>query len=832
MGSSQFQIFGQVVIDTRDAEGNVQRVTSALGDMGATGGAGVTKAGDDAQKAFGKIQSAQSQALDASRLLSNELGIGLPRQITKFLASSEAIGPALSVAFNASLVLGMGAAIVAVIPKLDAWLDHLRGIEEVSADVFKQIGKANEALGGFGKENGVGAMNAQIRAVGDQIFGVQQRLEALQHIPQGNPYAGAFSPAMWMINRKEIGLLEDQLKNLTAEQQQLGVAIPVAETAKQNKNIETLEEASKRAAAATAKWTKEQEGLRIQFAGSAMDSVKRMAEVEAKNEEWKQLSLAADNAVAASGLAAGAKYSNAWLKAHEDVAKGISELDKQTEQAHAQSLSGREKIEYEAAQGIVKINRESQELIAEDAAQGGARRADIERSTAQAIAEVQAEEVRKYADQIDEFINRVFVQAKSFSDVLRQFLMQMVSSVVKAFSHMAAQAILGVQNAGAGASGSLLGAIFGGGSSNGGGGFGSILGSMFGLNPGSTTGAGGSALGYGSGMSSSLLSGGGLSAGLSSMFSDSASALGAVGTSASGGASSGVLGSLAFSPGKFFSSGAGLGMAAMGGIAAGGSLMASAASSGGPIKGALGGALMGAGIDAALFYEFAAMTGPIGWAVAGVSTLVGLLLGFLGQGKAKTKAANTEQTYEFAADTLFSQFKSYQVDYDTALQGMEELIQQGVAAEAATGTGKWAQKGSENLTSVINAEIKALNDLQQQRVNNATVQGAMTIPEFPGGGMMQGFSRSDGHQLAWILPGEYIMRRSAVQSLGPDFLAALNRTPAYPAGGMVGSSIVTPARTVTNHITMHLHPQRGMSDREAANIVVRGFRLAQYDGAL
>jgi hypothetical protein len=78
------------------------------------------------------------------------------------------------------------------------------------------------------------------------------------------------------------------------------------------------------------------------------------------------------------------------------------------------------------------------------------------------------------------------------------------------------------------------------------------------------------------------------------------------------------------------------------------------------------------------------------------------------------------------------------------------------------------------------------------------------------------------------------MRQQAVDYLGQNFLAALNRAPAFAAGGNVGardSGFGTRGRGI-NIENLNVYPERGMSDREAMNMVVRGFNLATREGAL
>jgi len=90
MGGSQFQIFGQVVLDTGNATAKTQQIGHAISDMGKTGAAG-----------FGQLNSAQYEATQAARLLAAQFGVQLPRSVAKFAASIGPMQSLLSHAFEA-----------------------------------------------------------------------------------------------------------------------------------------------------------------------------------------------------------------------------------------------------------------------------------------------------------------------------------------------------------------------------------------------------------------------------------------------------------------------------------------------------------------------------------------------------------------------------------------------------------------------------------------------------------------------------------------------------------------------------------------------------------
>lgn len=430
-------------------------------------------------------------------------------------------------------------------------------------------------------------------------------------------------------------------------------------------------------------------------------------------------------------------------------------------------------------------------------------------------AKLAQDQVEKTAQGIESFIDRVFLQARSLSDVFHQFLMQLLGNFVKWVSHMIANALLGMKQiqgsaaGGGGFWGSLLGGILG------------IGGAAGGL-PASaaTTGAAGlAASGFSPGSIGTLatLPMSGLSQ--SSIAAGMPTVIGAGGNVVMGG---GVPTSAGGAATGFSAMAQQLGMMGALGLISGG--LAIAGGSAGPIRGAIGGGM--AGLGAALMV--AAPFGPLGLAIIGISAAVGTLVGFIKHGRAKRKAAEAEQEYEFAANALYDQYKKWQIDYDTALGGMQGLISQGQQDLTHRGLGGAGQAGANNLTMVIQNEIRALDELRRQREQSAQFMAGMSLPEFAFGGPV-----SKGGILAVLHPGEFVMQKSAVDALGTNFLSALNRAPRFAEGGAVSGS-GREGRSVVIHggVNMFIRPERGMSDREAANMVIRGWRLAVMDGAL
>jgi hypothetical protein len=435
-------------------------------------------------------------------------------------------------------------------------------------------------------------------------------------------------------------------------------------------------------------------------------------------------------------------------------------------------------------------------------------------------AHAQEQMLEATAGKIESFIDRVFLTARSLSDVFHQFLMQTLGSFVKWISQMLASWLTGIRQATAGAGG-------------GGGLLGSLLGGLFGLGTGTpaaaATGTAGIA-GQSDWNALLTLPGGGIIQGVTGPL--EAGTIGEI-PQAVGGAAQGTLGALAFHPGQFL---AGLptmlaGMGILGGIGL--------ASSGGPVRGALGGALAGGGIGLGL-YSLGLLGGPWGLVAAGIGAAIGGLVGLFRRGRQKKKASGLEQGFEFAANDLFEQFKQFKIDYESALSGMQALILQGQQSLTSAGLGRWGRQGAENLTRVIQDEIRALQALEKQREARATLMAGMTIPEFAVGGSVSGFgTRGSGFGngiLAILHPGEFVMRQQAVDALGTNFLAALNRAPSSAAGGLIGAGRPSASRqiNVTQNFTINAMDGADVDRWWRANRgrMVREIRRAIGDGAL
>lgn len=240
-----------------------------------------------------------------------------------------------------------------------------------------------------------------------------------------------------------------------------------------------------------------------------------------------------------------------------------------------------------------------------------------------------------------------------------------------------------------------------------------------------------------------------------------------------------------------------------------------------------GGALSGAASGAMIGFGFG---GPIGAAIGAImGAEIGALIGWIGKGKAKRNAANLEDQFHIAADALLDQYKQRKADYDTIAASLQTLESQSIQQEGQYGGA--GRNAIAHIQQMADQRLATLRDIQTIRDANAAILAGMSLPEFAMGGIV-GAHSADGI-LALLHPGEFVMRKNAVDALGGDFLAALNRAPRFDAGGSVGAQ---GAKSVPGQrplsLTQYIYPAPGMSEQALANLVVKKVKTAMLDGAL
>lgn len=342
------------------------------------------------------------------------------------------------------------------------------------------------------------------------------------------------------------------------------------------------------------------------------------------------------------------------------------------------------------------------------------------------------------------------------------------------------------------------------GAASGGGVFGSILGGIFGGGPGGGTGggvfnpAGGATPPFNANPFVTSAFGG--SAGDSGLFragtlgpSPSGGGAGSIPGATSPGAGGGLLGGLLGPLGGLFSSpgrgglGPALGLllslegvkAGRPGLAAGlgiGGLLGGVALSG-AAAGAAGGVglLAGAGIGLAGF-----LTNPIGLAILGGLVGFSVIAGALGRGKKKEQATEIANRGFEEIDKVVKAFELRQLTFLQTVDSVSKLWDDMVGGWQKIG----GSVGANSISSqrpFFDQKLRAIENIQAERNRRQDLIDKLPIPEFATGGYVGGYGSNP--LLAAIHPGEFVMRRQAVESIGVPQLESLNSGRGNSGGG-------------------------------------------------
>ncbi|MGH9581046.1 MAG: hypothetical protein ACRD2R_08635, partial [Terriglobales bacterium] len=166
---------------------------------------GLEKVGQRGNVVFTGLSKQQKQANDAAQLLGRTMGVQLPRELNRFLSRSSLLGPLLSTAFNASIVLAFGAAIVALVPKIKEAAQELGGFTEKMRALEKAAADANAAL--FGTFSTSAQGQALLRQIDARTAALDRERNA------GVATAGGILAVL--ASKRRVAAIDDQLVELT-----------------------------------------------------------------------------------------------------------------------------------------------------------------------------------------------------------------------------------------------------------------------------------------------------------------------------------------------------------------------------------------------------------------------------------------------------------------------------------------------------------------------------------------------------------------------------------------------------------------------------------------
>src|SRR5574341_298107 len=774
-----------VVTGVRNIEGGLQRV------------------GQRGNVVFTEMSKQQKQARDATQLLGNTLGVQLPREIEKLIAKSSIIGPLMSTAFNATVVVAFGAAVIALIPQIQAGAQALGGFTEGLRKLEQAAKDANRELRIAMGARGLQETNAEIVALDKRIEALikaqdeQKRLSAL-----------ALAPTPGLIKAT---------KDLIVAQNQRAAAIELAnkQIAKQT---ELDREAGKQATVPAGFFPRKEE-----FEAAQAEAAKFASQEEQRQQKLKQF----EDKLFSMRLGAMRDFEKQQLESNQRLTDDFIHQG-ELRIAHDQRV-------IEAGQAIIQAEREAaitraqlngdmvevmrlqeqfrvQDAIAQIQAlveaekAGSQERADLELQLAQLRQAFASQSGAKIAlaerdrnDQIIQENQRMVDQlagsmeslwddlwsgniAQNALRMIKRFFFQILAQWLLTLGNMrsAGAGGLGFGGGGGGILGSLLGSLFGG-FGGGGGGFGTVQ-------PAPPFSPGGTQFTGGFTSFGNLIIPGSLTAGLPSAgggVRGAAPGLGGVGgqnplmSLLFGGLSSGIaaLGTL----------GLGLGIAGI--------------SSGNIAMGGIGGGLAGFGIGAALFGA-----GPIG---AVIGAVVGIIGAIISRKRKSARAFRDAQRIWFEAkkqieDTVKA-YKDHQLGFDDALKQLDEIRSETadalIQATAFDRNSKWGKRYIKNrLDPAVTEAKETIRKIEAER----QARGGVTFgpPQFHGGGFT---GAGAGEFTAKLLKGEFVVNpfataqhRALLEAINASGRRApasiLSSTPRFHNGGFAqggGDTFIT-----------------------------------------
>ena len=222
------------------------------------------------------------------------------------------------------------------------------------------------------------------------------------------------------------------------------------------------------------------------------------------------------------------------------------------------------------------------------------------------------------------------------------------------------------------------------------------------------------------------------------------------------------------------------GLGAVGGVLGG---VAGAGAAAGVAGGV--GALSGLGVGLAAF-----LTNPVGLALLGGITAFSVIGSILSRGGKKEQATTIANQGFERIDQVMQAFRLRQTDYLSAIEGMNSQWEQMVAGWNRIG-GSVGRNSIADQRRWFNLRTQELDSIQAERLRRETQIGGLPLPHFEVGGLVPG--QGGRPLLAAVHPGEFVMRRQAVDQIGAPRLRRLNE------GGAAGDTFVVNIATPDKH---------------------------------
>lgn len=822
---------------------------------------------------FDQIKSASSDAGDqmvgdmgrareGAALVTEELGVNIPRALRTVLAETPGVGAALEAAFSGLAVVGFLEILGQIPDKIESIVESFTHWNEQAQAVMKEqvalnneviasnqhvadLQKAYQLIGLSGipllttKQQ---QLNAELDDANAKLKTAQSNYQAMfdlskQTVPQLVPVGEGQVGDIGLTQSSAAAVnAQGQLDSLTKTQTEAQLKVDQLKQEITNASKDTSVAVQSDAQAAANAWIDAMEKARTSF-----DDTYARHIVDADDASTKAIKDAIDER-------------DAILKATTEWYAGVQKADAEQVQLAAQTAAQQEQIALQVSkmqsdaavamlppweQSYAKIAADAQDAINKIKVEWAQGKIDTQDATSE-ISAVTTKEFAQMRDTIASYLESGFdaITSGQLGAKLRQAFEDMVAQMVAtwALGTKTVQQLLGITfsggapSSGGSASGGFLGSIFGGG--------GGLFGGAASLGPGGTAPFSSAALNSSSGSVSldSLLGPGALN----TLSPSTAAALGIPIAGAAGGSTAGVIGS----PGA----NAGLAAAKAGGI--GGltgltgalsslvplGLLAGAASTGigfkGAGQGAVTGALGTAGLLAGLAFAgteisalsgvgllaASALSGPFAPITLGVGALIGGLIGLFGGGKkVEAQEIALETQLKQQLQVLQDSYNVHGTDYASAISSAEQLRTQFDQAQNQVHQMS-AQQQHDYVDQYVDATEQQITQDEAQRASASQTIADLPLQEFAAGG----FTGPGGPRFAILHKNEAILNEGARKELGDQNVAALN------AGQPISSS--SAVHFHQGSIVVHAAP--GMDVKALAQEVTRQMRNSLRDKGL
>ncbi len=732
-----------ITVDEKGAISAIQGVEGAFKQVEG----GLRKTGSTGNVVMTELVKQQRQANDSAQLLSRTLGVELPRQLTRFLATSKTIGPILSAAFNLTLIGGFIVAITQIPALIENVAEALTHWKRDSEATMKSVGAMNKTL-----------LESQkiIRDFGRDIGEIGLKGSALS----GQQMRDRF-PELQAANTQLAKLVDERERLMRVLASNVTTPEAVGERVRARPQMEPLNAAIAEQQTKVNDLTAAYLKLDVQKRHTFGEEGQRQIEETTKLVEDQQKAIQKFIVDRAATQEEAQRITNEMLKENNQ------ELEKSWEQ-QAQAQAEMDALIIDGTTERIATKNQEREQ----------QRRDIEEMIRDQkhAAEEFAQTRRQMAGEI----------AGLFDDITSGNIGQRFSGMFKRLiAGMVADWILGVRQMGAATSGtSAVAGVASGG--RGGGVMSTILGGLgIGGGPGATPpffpGAGGSMTGLPLSAGQGVSPGGALPAG--------ASVMGPL-AAGGGGGGGGILSRLG---------GAGAGLMQLFGAAQLAKTIGFGSAARGAAAGGIGAAL---GLSAVasiapsvLGSSIGGIFGPIG---IGIGAAIGGLIGLLGNRKKVRQRHDVHMQMFRDLQSIEDQYKFFGVDYGSARGQLDQIREQYAEQIGKLGgkdRGQWVDRH-------VDFTIAKMNEIETERMRRAQIM--FSPPAFRWGGFVDpraGGSRgqlphfANGGEVPAILhAGEFVMRPEAVRQQGRAKLERMNE--GREGGGITINGPLIQARTI------------------------------------